>query len=105
LVLKNARESQTVPAVARVLGVSRSTLERVSRSCLRLAPGLLIDLVRIRSIARDLRDTHDSAKSIAWGHSYTSPSNMTRRFLEFTGVTPVAYRHCWRLLMGAGEQK
>ena len=92
LVEERARAPFTVTAAARALGVSRSALERICRASFQLPPGVMINLHRVASVARDLEETDGALKEISVGHSFPAPSIMNRFFVRFTGAAPAAYR-------------
>lgn len=92
LIGDRSRQVFTVTEAARLLGVSRSVLERICLAAFQLPPGVLINLGRALSVARDLRDTGLSLKEISSGHAFPTPSIMNRFFTRYAGMGPGAYR-------------
>lgn len=92
LIAERSREAYTVTEAARTLGVSRTSLERICYATFNLAPGLMINLGRVVSIARDLRETGQTLKQISIGHAFPTPSIMNRFFTRFVGMSPRTYR-------------
>jgi AraC-like DNA-binding protein len=92
LIREHSREACTVTEVTRVLAVSRSALERTCLRAFDFPPAVLINLSRVVSIARDLRETGQPLKTISIGHGFPTPSIMNRFFTRFVGIPPASYR-------------
>lgn len=92
LVSERARVSCSVTEAAALLGVSRSALERMCRDTFRISPGVILNLGRVESVARDLRDTPLTLQQVSYAHAFPAPSIMSRLFHRFTGTSPGRYR-------------
>jgi AraC-like DNA-binding protein len=97
LIRERGHGTLSLPEAAEALGIGRSTLERLSVLWFGVPPGVIIDLERISSVARELGDTEEGLKRIASGHAFDSSSTMGRLFRRFVGLSPRAYRQNSRL--------
>ena len=93
----HSRQAYTVAQAAEVFKVSVRKLSRLSIACLSYPPGLIIDLVRIVSVANEIRATETALKDVSFRHAFPHPSAMGRLFHRFVGVSPGVYRTGARL--------
>jgi AraC-like DNA-binding protein len=92
LVIEHSHESYTVPSLSLAMAIGIRQLSRLCLEWFTITPGILVDLARIVSVAREVADTDKSLKSIAYGHGFTARCTMARQFLRFIGIPPLQYR-------------
>ena len=75
--------------LARELGVSLRSLERVLSATLDCTPTQLITAVKMREARRLLLDGNLRVNEVAYRLGFASPSHFTAKFKSFYRVTPV----------------
>lgn len=85
-------EPCSVTAMASALGISVRHLSRLSVVWFGHPPGVVINLIRIRSVARELACTSITLETIADRHGFSAASAMSRLFQRVTGTRPGTYR-------------
>jgi AraC-like DNA-binding protein len=78
-------ESLSVPLVAKEIGVSKSTLERVSHTTLSLGAGHIISQFRMQEAKRMILETEFPINTIGFAVGYSSLSSFDRTFFHFWG--------------------
>jgi AraC-like DNA-binding protein len=86
----------TIDALAAQTGVSRATLARRFRERVGMAPGAYLTSWRMDLAARRLRDTSESAGTIARSLGYTSEYAFNRAFSRARQLPPGRYRTATR---------
>jgi AraC-like DNA-binding protein len=81
----------TIQRAARVLGIPVRTLQR-RLSNAGLTYSELADEARFKAACRMLEDPHIRVADIAASLSFADPSNFSRAFLRWSGVSPSKYR-------------
>lgn len=82
----------TADALAREIGVSRSTLSRRFTAVTGETPGTYLTRWRMDLAARRLRDTNDTLEAVARSVGYTSVYAFSRAFSRLRSVPPGQYR-------------
>ncbi len=82
----------TVAALARKLGVHRTTLNRRFREEMGVSPGAYLDSLRRQRALRLLRNTEMSLKEVAEHSGLANQSYFCKLIRQATGVTPKQYR-------------
>ncbi len=85
-------EGFTVPAAAGAVYVSVSRLHSIVQEALGYPPGMVLDLVRLESVAVAISGSSAPFMNIAETHGYSAPPAMNRQFVRFVGVAPGEYR-------------
>lgn len=92
---ENLRESVTLDRLEEVFGCSKSTIiNKFIRTC-QYTPMKYLANLRMMEAERQLIDTNASMTYIAESVGYDNPSNFSRAFKQFTGLSPSAYRKCF----------
>lgn len=92
LFFENMSQNLNVSELAYKLGVSREHLSRVFKEYTGWHIKEYMQRQRIIYICRMLKDTDLSIAKISEQSGFSSPSNFTRAFKEFTGMTPAQFR-------------
>ncbi len=85
-------ESLNVPSVAKAIGVSRSTLERVSHATLSLGAGHVISRFRMEEARRMALETEFPINEIGFAVGYSSLSSFDRTFSRIWGRSATELR-------------
>jgi LacI family transcriptional regulator len=88
----HARETISVPGVARAAGLSRRVLEKRFRRTLRRSALAEIRRSRVEEICRMLIETNQSIGQIALAHGFEGPEHIARYFRQEKKMTPLAFR-------------
>lgn len=89
---ENISRNPGVENVADMLGISKSTLNRLFRKTVRRSPKEEIAAARMEWAKELLRETDFSVESVARQLRFSSPANFIRAFRAHCGITPVEYR-------------
>ena len=79
-------------AVSSVLGVHRSTVDRIVRRHLGVSPGDYLQDIRIKSALSGLKSSVRPVKEIGCSCGFANPSYFSRVVKSKTGLSPKAYR-------------
>lgn len=90
-------EQFSAEELARAIGLSRSSLERVCREGFGLAPGSLIRLVRLEVAAELLATSDLDIGEVAFAVGYSGIPQFTRAFKQCYGASPTQWRKRERL--------
>ena len=82
----------TVEALARKLGVHRTTLTDLFRTEMGMTPGAYLDRLRLQHALVLLRETNMRIKEVAEHSGFSNLSYFSRVIGKATGRTPQAYR-------------
>jgi AraC-like DNA-binding protein len=86
------RRCWTLPALARVVGCNRTTLQEEFRRTARTSVHRYLVLRRVRAAQRLLELSDLKVSCLAAEVGFRSPRALARHFKRVTGVTPAAYR-------------
>lgn len=82
----------TLPALARLVHLSRSTFFDRFQACMGMTPAEYLNRVRLARAAERLAGSRESIGAIAASVGYESPSAFARAFRRATGASPTAFR-------------
>lgn len=85
-------DSLTIKAIAEQVGVHPVTLSSAFPKYYRCTIGYYVRQLRIAYACRQLLETETPLSEIAIAAGFYDQSHFTRRFKDFTGVTPARYR-------------
>lgn len=77
--------------------MSISTLGRLAAVSFDQPPGIILGLVRSRSLGKQIGETDTPLKEVARVHAFPGPSEMGRFFTRYAGESPRLYRLRFRL--------
>lgn len=89
---KNIRQKQQVNEYARLLGISRVSLNKIAKGQFGLTATEIIKDRLIVEIKKELLYTSDSISEIAYKLNFSEANNLTRLFKSKTGTTPFNFR-------------
>lgn len=92
---ENLRESVTLDRLEEVFGCSKSTIINKFIRTYQYTPMKYLANLRMMEAERQLIDTNASMTYIAESVGYDNPSNFSRAFKQFTGLSPSDYRKCF----------
>ncbi|MFW6364256.1 MAG: AraC family transcriptional regulator [Spirochaeta sp.] len=89
---ENLFRHTTLQEVHQKLGVSKEYLIRLFNRHLHTTPMRYFTKLKIEAAASMLIDSNLSLKEIAYELGFSSPFHLSKRFKEYTGITPSTYR-------------
>jgi len=92
VIREHAAEGINTTDVAEAVGLKRTTFSRRFKRATGRDPSAELDRARVELARRQLVQTHDPVKTIAYSCGYSDPAILTRRFRARFGVTPSAFR-------------
>lgn len=93
---RNAEKPLDIASLARAIGTSQRTLERVFRRETRQSPSAVYRRIRLAEARRRMETTRESVAEIANRCGYADPTAMTRAFKAEYGLTPMQVRQAER---------
>jgi LacI family transcriptional regulator len=91
-IMENYRSSIQISDIVKATTASRRSLEMRFKKILKRTIMEEITRLRINSIKKRLRNTHESVYQIAQSLEFTIPEHLSRYFKNATGLSPTAYR-------------
>lgn len=92
---ENLKEPITLEQMEETFGCSKSTIINKFIHTCQYTPMKYLANLRMMEAERQLIDTNASMTYIAESVGYDNPSNFSRAFKQFTGLSPSAYRKCF----------
>lgn len=92
----NYTQSISMEAMATSVGLSKSHFNQRFRELLRMSPTKFVLSRRMEHARRLLTETDDTITNIAVAVGFYDQSHFTKKFRQFAGITPLAYRKRYR---------